>query len=157
MELGSWKDCPSLCGSARLALPKPSQERGAQGPLPNILRSVPRHGQWPHPTHWSLAIVTAPCLLPPKLEDQRIGGDGHDQRGHRQAPAAHIHYSVYLSVCQISLLFARAFWAWIASHAFVLPAKLDSRPQSAHALRHTPIWAVATLPSQAEGNKGPWA
>lgn len=72
-------------------------------------------------------------------------------------PAAHIHYSVYLSVCLSDFFtFARAFWAWISSHAFVLPAKLDSRPQSAHALRYTPIWAVATLPSQAEGNKGPW-
>lgn len=158
MELGSWRDCPSLCGSARLdPPPKPSQERGAQGPLPNILRSVPRHGQWPRPTHWSLAIVTVPCLVPPKPEGQRVGGDGHDQRGHRQAPCC--SYTLQcLSVCLSDFFtFARAFWAWISSHAFVLPAKLDSRPQSAHALRHMPIWAVATLPSQAEGNKGPWA
>lgn len=98
MALGSWRDCPSLCGSTRLPPPQPSQERGAQGPLPNILRSVPRHGQWPRPTHWSLAIVIAPCLVLPKPEGQHVEGDGHGQRGHRQAPAAHIHYSVCLSV-----------------------------------------------------------
>lgn len=59
-------------------------ERGAQGPLPSVLRSVPRHGQWPHPTHWSLAIVIAPCLVHLKPEDQRVAGDGCGQRGHRQ-------------------------------------------------------------------------
>lgn len=38
--------------------------------------------------------------------------------------------------------FARAFWVWISSHAFVLPATLDSRPQTVHSDIHTPIWAV---------------
>lgn len=67
------------------------------------------------------------------------------------APAAHIHYSVCLSDF---FTFARAFWVWISSHAFVLPAMLDSRPQSVHSDMHQ-SGQLATLPSQAEGNKGP--
>lgn len=39
-----------------------------------------------------------------------------------------------MSVCLSDFFtFARAFWAWISGHAFVLPAMLDSRPQSVHA------------------------
>lgn len=38
-----------------------------------------------------------------------------------------------MSVCLSDFFtFARAFWAWISGHAFVLPAMLDSRPQSVH-------------------------
>lgn len=65
--------------------------------------------------------------------------------------------SVRPFVCQIFFFFfARAFWAWISSHAFVLPAKLDSRPQSVHPLRHMPIWAVDHIAIQAEGTRDQW-
>lgn len=61
--------------------------------------------------------------------------------------------SVCLSVSQSDFFtFARAFWAWISGHAFVLPATLDSKPQSVHSDTRQ-SGQLVTLLSQAEGNK----
>lgn len=93
------------------------------GPSPYMGSGLaPRLGPRPQSLHH------APVL--PKPKGQHPGGGGHDQRGHRRPPVAHIHYNVYLSDF---FTFARAFWAWISGHAFVLPAMLDSRLQSVHA------------------------
>lgn len=148
MELGNWRDCPSLCGSARLRNTHTTQSRaGCTGASSDNSQVVPRHGQWPCPTHLSLATVTAPCLVLPKPDGQHGGGRAVAREDIGSPPAAHIHYSV-LSVCLSDFFtFARAFWAWISRHAFVLPAKLDSRPKSVH--------SDTCQSSQAEGNKGP--
>lgn len=107
MELGSWRDCPSLCGSARLRNTHTTQSRaGCTGASSDNSQVVPRHGQWPRPTHWSLATVTAPCLVLPKPDGQHGGGRAVAREDIGSPPCCSytLQCLVCLSVRQISLL-----------------------------------------------------
>lgn len=128
------------------------QERGARG-LFQYSQVRPRHEQWPRPTPgpWPQALQRDRCLPSPRASIREVVAMTREDTGSSCCP-----YTLQcLSVCLSDFFtFARAFWAWMSGHAFVLPAMLDSRPQSVHSDTRQ-SGQSSTLLSQAEGNKGP--
>lgn len=135
MELGTWRDCPSLCGSARPP-PQPLSSRVGDRGLFRLFSGLSAD------TGNGLALRTGPrpMLVLAKVE----GGPERTQAG----PCC----SHTLQCLSDFFPFARAFWVWISSHAFVLPATLDSRPQCP--LRHAPVWAVGYIAAPGRREQG---
>lgn len=119
---------------------------GAQRPLPRFLRSVPRHGRWPHPCARSRpSCCTAARGFPsPRASIQKVVAMAREDTG--GPPAAHIHYSVCLSVRQsVRFLYFCTCILGLDIRPCLCPACHTGLQAPECPLRHTPVWAVGHI------------